>query len=39
MVKVTNTVNGNSGVVRTNQPSKMVRFAKIVKGKGNLDKA
>ena len=39
IVKVKNIVNGTSGVARTNQTFKMVRFAKIVNRKGNLDTA
>ena len=39
IVKVKNIVNSTSGVARTNQTFKMVRFAKIVNRKGNLDTA
>ena len=39
IVKVTNVVNGTSGVARTNKPFEMVRFAKIVNRKKNLDTA
>ena len=39
IVKVKNIVNDTSSVARTNQTFKMVRFAKIVNRKGNLDTA
>ena len=39
IVQVTDIVNGTSDVARTNKTCKMMHFAKIVNGKGNLDTA